>query len=164
MRGFLLLCSDRFHSRLLRRSGGFPDRIKFLGDLLLDGLYGGRLVVAFIGLYGQLQLRQGLQKGALLIAQGGAAGNEIRQILLCHGQLLFGFALLGVQNGDLLRGLCACLDQDRFLFRLRLLHQLGSHLLRRQQRGAHGVLGSAVFLHLFGQHLQLGFQGGIFLV
>ena len=50
------------------------------------------------------------------------------------------------------------------LLGLGLLHQLGGHLLGRQQRGTHGVLGGAILLHLLRQDLQLGLQRHILFI
>ena len=60
-------------------------------------------------------------------------------------------------------GLHLRVGQDLLLLGLGLLHQLGGHLLGRQQRLAHGLLGGTVLLYLLGQHLQLGLQRDILL-
>ena len=111
----------------------------------------------------KLQLRQRLQKGGLRLTQLVAAADEVRQLLLRHGQLLLGDALFIGQPRHLLRRLRSGLRQHRVLLGLRLLHQLGGHLLGGQQRLTHGILGGAVFLHLLRQHLQLGLQRDVFL-
>ena len=134
-------------------------------DILLDAAdhrVGGRGVCRWL-CRDKLQLRQRLQKGGLRLTQLVAAADEVRQLLLRHSQLLLGDLCFIGQPRHLLRRLRSGLRQHRVLFGLRLLHQLGGHLLGGQQRLTHGVLGGTVLLHLLRQYLQLGLQRDVFL-
>ena len=89
------------------------------------------------------------------IGGGGALGGGQAELFALH---------LLPQGLYLLPGLGLRLGQQLGLLALRVLNHLVGHPLGGEQSLTHGVLGGAVFLHLFHQHLHLALQDRVFLV
>ena len=92
------------------------------------------------------------------------AGEEVRGLGLGGGQAALLLRDLVAQRADLAVGLAFGVFEQGLFLLLRLGDHAVCHLLRGQQRGAHGVLGRAVFLDLVHEHLHLRLERGVFLV
>ena len=109
-------------------------------------------------------IRQLLQKCQLLFTKLTANGDKPCQLFPSLRQAHFRFRQFPAILVNLLLRSVLRFFQNLIPSGFRIPNDAVCHLLGGQKRRTHGIFRRTVFLHLFHQYLEFGFQSGVFLI